>query len=150
MDCSGYLSRCGRLEIYGDWIFPSLGMEVRMTTPTLDTILKEYETTASKSTPVVAWYPMTYESQVRGPYNRWFQLLAPREPEIQNGRIVRAADEDDIRYAAMAMTEFPRLIAAIKEVQAFMRVESKLGSKGTQENVSILEMTIASILRGTP
>jgi hypothetical protein len=74
------------------------------------TDLKKLREILDKSTPVVAWYAHEYDNTVRGPWNRWFKIDGPTEPEVQNGRVCRASAENDVKYAAMALTEFPRLL----------------------------------------
>ena len=63
----------------------------------------------------MAWYAHTYEKQVRGPWNRWFQVLEPHESETTaHSGLVRADAADDVEWAAFAMNNLPRFRAALE------------------------------------
>lgn len=72
-------------------------------------IIKRLKELKAKSTPVVGWYPHT--DTVRGPWNRWFQVLNP-ETHRENGGHPHTLPpgSDDVEYCAAAMTHAPELI----------------------------------------
>ena len=95
-----------------------------MTPETAEQLIARVKRLSEEATPVVAWYPHPWEGQVRGPWNRWFQIIGPEEEHRvsegpHKGTLVRASREADVAYAAAAMTYLPRLA---KMVEAARRV----------------------------
>ena len=81
-------------------------------------MLKDLE---KKSTQVVGWYA-NYGGQVRGPFNRWFNVTEVA-PEYQKHC---GSAEDDAKFAAAAMNYLPVLIKRIEELEAQLAVEDML------------------------
>jgi hypothetical protein len=80
--------------------------------------LKELE---KKSTQVVAWYA-EHGGQVRGPFNRWFNVT---EVADEHKKYCGSA-ADDARYAAAAMNYLPKLIERIEQLEEQLAVEKVL------------------------
>ena len=68
----------------------------------------------------VSWYPHQYPGEVRGPFNRWFIL----QEGDDHGQGVLAHYSYDVQYAAMAMANFPALLARVKELEELLEIES--------------------------
>lgn len=78
--------------------------------------LKELREIAEKATPVVRWYPNLFSHEIRGPWNRWFQVVGPlTEETTSTGKIVRAKAEFDVEFAAEAMNSLVPLLDQLAE-----------------------------------
>ncbi len=82
---------------------------------TTEEILLGLKKLCKYSTPVVNWYSHPKEiGNIRGPYNRWFNLIGEYEELIQNNKIVRASGDNDIIFCTEAMNNMPKLIDALE------------------------------------
>lgn len=81
-------------------------------------MLKELE---KKSTQVVGWYA-DYDGQVRGPFNRWFNVTEVA-PEYQK---YCGSAADDAKFAAAAMNYLPKLIERIEQLEEQLAIEKTL------------------------
>jgi len=81
-------------------------------------MLKELE---KSSTQVVGWYA-DHGGQVRGPFNRWFNVteVAPKYQQHCGSA------SDDAKFAAAAMNYLPKLVERIEELEALLAVEDML------------------------
>jgi len=81
-------------------------------------MLKELE---KKSTQVVAWYA-TYGGQVRGPFNRWFNVTEVADEYKKHC----GSAADDAAYATAAMNYLPKLIERIEQLEEQLAIEKTL------------------------
>lgn len=82
-------------------------------------MLKDLE---KKSTQVVGWYANGYGGQIRGPFNRWFNVTEVA-PEYQKHC---GSAADDAQFAAAAMNYLPILIKRIEELETKLAIEEDL------------------------
>lgn len=81
-------------------------------------MLKELE---KKSTQVVGWYA-DYGGQIRGPFNRWFNVTEVA-PEYKQHC---GSASDDAKFAAAAMNYLPKLIERIEQLEEQLAIETTL------------------------
>lgn len=73
--------------------------------------LRRLRELTDKSTRVVGWYAHSYSGEVRGPYHRWFKCTGNEDKKYPTAEI-----EDDVKYAAAAMTSLPALLDHIDKL----------------------------------
>lgn len=86
--------------------------------PNLIAKLKE---AMNNSTPVNSWYPHLNGKEIRGPYNRWFEVVGPKHPEISShsGKVLRAEADKDILFFCEAVNSMPEIIQALETLKDF-------------------------------
>ena len=82
--------------------------------------LEKWKEISKKSTRVVGWYPHAHEGEVRGPFHRWFTCTGG-----ENYPDSVASIEDDVEYAALALTHFKDIIQELRNSRKQVRVLRK-------------------------
>lgn len=75
--------------------------------------LERLKQIAAASTKVNGWYAHPHEGQVRGPFNRWFQV-SDVDPQYAKNVAYKG---DDARFAAEAMNNMLKLIECIEDLR---------------------------------
>lgn len=88
-------------------------------TPAILVELRELE---KNSTQVVGWYS-DYGGQIRGPFNRWFNVTEVADEYKKHC----GSASDDARFAAAAMNAMPALLDYIQKLEEMLALEEMLG-----------------------
>ena len=108
--------------------------------PNLIAKLKE---AMNNSTPVNSWYPHLNGKEIRGPYNRWFEVVGPKHPEISShsGKVLRAEADKDILFFCEAVNSMPEIIQAL-ETQSKVIEKMREALRGTWGSLSQSQIEI--------
>ncbi len=88
-----------------------------MMSESIEQLIKELKLLKLNSTDVVCWRSCC--DTVRGPFNRWFQVLNP-DRKIQGKDIIVAHGSNDAKYCAAAMNAVPDLIIEIERLNELL------------------------------